>query len=145
MAYSQEKLNIVERAAAVLPQSTAGAIFTVTGDIILLHIVGKTTVEIGAGANNMKITANPTLGGSIDLCATADIDGDIVGTAYNITGTVANALVPTTPGGAVISQAGELYVFAGTIDLDCDASKAGEIEWTLHYIPLTPEASVVAA
>jgi len=130
-----DKLVIVEKAAASLPQSTAGVLFTVTGRIILHHIIGEVTTVIQNQANNTKLVANPTVGADVDLCAVLDIDNDAVGTMYNITGTLANAMVATTSG-AMIAQASSIIVADGTIDLNCAASNTGEIKWTIHYTAL---------
>lgn len=134
----------VERLTANLPQSTAGALFTVAGGKVrVLSIVGEVTTVIQTQANATKLVANPTVGADVDLCATVEITADAVGTMYNITGTLANAMVATTSG-AFAAQAGEVIVAAGTIDLNCAASNTGQIQWTLQYIPLDDGATIVA-
>ena len=135
----------VERAAANLPQSTAAAIFNVTGGKVkILSIVGEVTTIIQAGANNMKLISNPTTGADVDLCAVVDIDTDAVGTMYNITGTLTDAMVATTSG-AYKAQSNAVDVAAGTIDLSCSASKTGQIKWALYYLPIDSGAVVTAA
>jgi hypothetical protein len=134
----------VERATAVLPQSVAGAIFTISGKCLVSDIIGEVTTELGAGLNNMKLTCNPTVGASVDLCAVKDVDTDAVGTLYNITGTLGDALVATTSG-AFESQSLPSVVTAGTIDLDCSASRAGSVKWVLFYIPIDAGATIVTA
>jgi len=73
-----------------------------------------------------------------------DISADAVGSHYNITGTLANAMV-NTAGGAGVAQAARVIVKGGTIDLNCAASNTGAIKWTLHWIPIEEDADVVAA
>lgn len=137
-------IKTVQRATATLPQTTQHALFTVSGGRIkIIDIVGEVTVEIGAGANNAKLISNPTVGADVDLCAQVDIDGDVVGTLYSISGTLADAMVPTISG-AFKAQASSQVVAVGTIDLYCDASKAGSVKWTLRYEKLDREAVVVA-
>jgi len=133
--------KLVQKATATTPQGTAGALFTVTGRVIVDQIIGEVTTEIGAGANNTKLIANPTVGADVDLCATVDIDGDAVGTLYHITGTLANQLIATTSG-AFEAQAGSVMVAAGTIDLSCSASTAGSIKWTVIYRALDSGSSI---
>jgi hypothetical protein len=133
-----------ERATAALPQSTAGALFTVTGKVIVTDIIGEVTTIIQTQANNTKLVANPTVGADVDLCAVLDISADAVGSHYNITGTLANAMV-NVAGGAGVAQAGRVIVKAGTIDLNCAASNTGAIKWTIHWIPIEKDADVVAA
>lgn len=146
MAYlpQESQTKIVERATATIPQTTAGALFTVSGRVLLAHIVGEVTVEIETQANDVKLVSNPTVGADVDLCAAAETTGDVVGTLYSITGTLANAMVPTTSG-AVIAQANSIIVTAGSIDLDCAASNTGSVKWTVHYIPLDAGSTIVAA
>ena len=51
-----------------------------------------------------------------------------------------------TTSGAVIAQASPVVVTAGTIDLDATATDTtGSTKWTIHYIPLDNNSSVVAA
>lgn len=133
----------VERQADNLPQSTQESLFTVTGKIRLLHIVGEVTTVIQTQANNTNLVANPTVGADVDLCAVLSITADAVGTMYKITGTLADALVATTSG-AFAAQVGEVIVAAGTIDLACAASNTGQVKWTLQYIPLDDGATIVA-
>lgn len=135
----------VDRATATLPQTTAAAIFTITGGrIILTSIVGEVTTIIQTQANNTKLTSNPTTGTSVDMCAVLDISADEVGCLYGITGVPATAMVGTNAG-----LTPHMYNFQvlpiGAIDLDCAASNTGSVKWTLTYVPLDDGASVAAA
>ena len=134
----------VTRATAALPQTAAGALFTVTGKILVVDIIGEVTTVIQTQANNTKLVANPTVGADVDMCAVLDISADAVGSTMNITGTLANAMV-NVPGGAGVAQAGRQIIHGGTIDLNCAASNTGAIKWTLHWIPIEEDADVVAA
>lgn len=131
-----------QKVTATTPQGAAGALFTVTGRVLIDHIIGEVTVEIGAGANASKLVANPTVGADVDLCATVDIDADAVGTLYNITGTLANAMVATTSGAFAV-QVTPVAVAAGTIDLNCAGSTAGSIKWTVIYRAIDADSTVV--
>lgn len=145
---SLRKLNLgikVERATATLPQTTAGSLFTVsTGRVIVTSIVGEVTTAIQNQANNTKLTANPTTGTAVDICAVLDTANKEIGTLFGITGTFATALVGANAGATVIPTNG-VVVPVGTIDLDCAASNTGSVKWTLTYIPLDDGASVAAA
>jgi len=138
-------IRTVQKAAAGIPQTTAEAIFNINnGKVLVTGVYGEVTVELGAGANNAKLTSNPTVGASVDICATVDVDTDVVGTMYSTTGTFANAMIATTSG-ALEAQAGAFVIAAGTLDLDCDASKAGSVKWTIQYIPVDAGATISAA
>jgi len=134
---------IVEKSAANLPQGAQTPYFTVTGKVLITQLVGTVTTEIEAQETVAKWIANPTVGADVDLCASADLTGDAVGTMLSITGTLADALVETTSG-AVIAQASAIVVDAGTIDLDTDNdSSTGATSIILHYIPLSSDGAVV--
>lgn len=135
----------VERATAALPQTTASALFTVSGGrIAITQIIGEVTTVIETQANNTKLTANPTTGTDVDLCAVLDITADEVGTLYGISGLNSDALIGINAG-AVPGQVRDVIVPEGTIDLSCAASNTGAVKWTLYYIPLDDGASVTAA
>lgn len=144
--YIAQKLGFkVSRAAASLPASTAGALFTISGGrVAIFAIVGEVTTAIQNQANNTKLTANPTTGASVDICAALDIDNDAILSLYSITGTFTDALQGGAPG-AVALQAKPFIVPEGTIDLDCAATNTGAIKWDLWYMPIDEGAAVVAA
>ena len=68
----------VDRATATLPQTTNAPIFTIAGGRVTVYLlVGEVTTIIQAQANATKLTAVPTAGSAVDLCATVDINGGI--------------------------------------------------------------------
>ena len=137
--------NKVDRAAAALPQTTAHALFTISGGRVLLtQIVGEVVVAIQNQANNTKLTSNPTAGTSVDMCAVLSIANDEVGCLYSITGTPADAMIGTNAG-LVPGMAKPLVLPAGTIDLDCAASNTGTVKWTAFWVALDDGATLVAA
>jgi hypothetical protein len=133
----------VDRATATLPQSTAGALFTVTGKCAILGIIGEVTTIIETQANNTKLVANPTVGTSADLCTVLDISADEVGALYGLAA-VGSALAGGTAGYAPMCTV-PCVVNTGTIDLNCAASNTGSVAWSLWYVPLEAGASIVAA
>ena len=135
----------VDRATATLPQTTAAAIFNVlVGRVAVTQIIGEVTTVIETQANDTKLTANPTTGTSVDMCAALDITADEVGCLYGISGTPANALVGTNAG-LTPGQAVPQVLNIGTIDLDCAASNTGSVKWTIYYVPIDDGASITAA
>jgi len=135
----------VDRATATLPQTAAAAIYTISGGRVLLtQIVGEVTVIIQTQANNTKLTANPTTGTAVDICAVLSITADEVGTLYGITGLNTDAMIGINAG-ALPAQTRGVILPAGTLDLDCAASNTGSVKWSLFYIPIDDGASVAAA
>lgn len=135
----------VSKATATLPQTTDGALFTITGGrILLLLIVGEVTVVIQTQANSTKLKLNPSAtGADQDLCAGLDITADAVGELYTISGTVGDALRSDLLIG--LGMAEPLILSEGSIELDCAASNTGSVAWDLYYIPLDDGATVVSA
>lgn len=135
----------VDRATAALPQTTTGALFTVSGGRVLVTgIVGEVTTVIQTQANNTKLVATPTTGTAVDICAVLDISADEVGCLYGITGIFADAMVGANAGATVLPQR-PVVVAIGTIRLSCAASNTGSVKWSLTYIPLDDGAYVSAA
>lgn len=138
---------MVERATATLPQKTAEALFNVVGGrVAITQIVGQVTTAIQAQANNTKLTANPTTGTAVDMCAVLDIASDEVGTLYGISGTISDndALIGINAG-LVPAQLRDVIVNVGSIDLSCAASSTGSVKWVLFYYPIDDGAYVEAA
>ena len=135
----------VDRTTATLPQSTAGALFTIaTGRVIVTAIVGQVTTIIQTQLNNTKLVSNPTTGTDVDICAVLDITADEVGTLYGITGTFADALVGANAG-ATVAPARPVVLPIGTLDLSCSASNTGAVKWSIYYLPFDDGATVTAA
>ena len=132
----------VEKAAATLPQTGDVTLFTVTGRVILMAIVGEVTVVIETQANNTKLKYNPDDSATdTDLCAVLDISADVVGILYSITGVVGDALIEGIQ--QVIVPTTFHILKSGLIELDCSAGNTGETKWTLWYIPLDSGSKVV--
>jgi hypothetical protein len=137
----------VSRATATLPATTASAIFTVAGKVLVTAIWGEVTTVIQTQANATKLQFDPTdAGATQDLCATTDITADAVGTMYSITGTPATALQDAlnfvSPDKML---ARGLLLKPGQILLSTAATNTGSVKWDVVYIPLEAGASIVAA
>ena len=137
---------LVSKATATLPQTTDGALFTITGGrILLLGLVGEVTTVIQTQANNTKLKFNPTAtGADQDICAVLDISADAVGELYTISGTVGDAMrSDLLVGNPLLTN--PLVLAEGSIELDCAASNTGSVSWDIIYVPLDTGASVAAA
>lgn len=134
-----------DRATAALPQTTAAAIFNITGGrVAILGIVGEVTTVIQTQANNTKLIANPTTGTSVDMCAVLDITADEVGCLYGITGVPSDALIGANAGISPLCTRPQV-LNTGSIDLSCAASNTGSVKWSIFWLPLDDGATVTAA
>jgi len=146
-AFKAIRLGVqVDRATAVLPQTANAPIFTVVGGRVILNlIIGEVTTLIGAVANATKLTAVPTAGTSVDLCATADINALEVGGKLVVNGVLATAISKTLAGAAPAGST-PVVVAVGTINLNCAGnSGTGSIKWSVFYVPLDDGATITAA
>ena len=135
----------VDKATAALPQTTDGALFTITGGrVYMTAIIGEVTTVIQTQANNTKLVFNPTeTGADQDMCAVLNISGDAVGTLYTISGTVGDALRDDLWIG--ISMTYPMVLSEGDIELNCAASNTGNVSWTMFYYPIDTGATVASA
>lgn len=132
----------VTRAAAALPATTSGNLFSVSGRVIVTTIVGQVVTAIQAQANAIKLEAFLTAAAAAtDLCATAESNGQGVGKLFGITGAVGTAGVF----GYGAPQTNELVINGpGFIRLNTAATNTGTMSWTVTYIPLDDGAAVAA-
>ncbi len=136
----------VERAAANLPQTTSSPIFTISGArIFVVALIGQVSTAVQALANLTKLTAVPTSGTAVDICAASDINGLQVGGKLVPAMTAFATVLSVTQAGPAPYTYGGAIVDVGTINLNCAASATGQVRWTLFYVPVDPGATVAAA
>jgi len=135
---------VTQRATAVIPQTGASTLFTVTAPVRILDIIGEVTTTVQTQANSVQLQAFPTVGSSVSLCADLNITAFATGTILGITGTLANAMT-SNANGVLVSQAAPVTVPAGTVKLVSTASNTGNIKWMVRYQPIIPGARVFSA
>ena len=134
----------VDRAAAVLPATAYGALFTVTGGRVLItNIVGEVTVVCSATATNAKLVATPTVGTAVDVAANVAVTSKEVGTLLGITGLFSDAMVASNAG-ATVAPRNAVVVPVGTLGVTTSATNTGSVKWSITYIPLDDGAAVAA-
>lgn len=136
-------LNLGRRVTKSITQAGAATqnVFVVTGEVLITSLYGRVTTAITV-AGTTKLSANPTLGTSVDLNTATDL-----GTTDTVVGEI---LVPVKGAaialGAAALGAGEsVVVGAGVIEHTVATGGDGTILWSLTYSPLSDGASVVAA
>ena len=116
-------------------------LFTVTGLVEIISIIGKVGTVFQTQANNTLLKINPTDGADVDLCAALDTSADAAKSFMTVTGTLGDAMI-NTASGAVPSQASSIVVNAGVIELETAANNTGTCKWMLRYKPLEAGARV---
>ena len=144
-ATAVEELNVgtrVDRTAATLPASTTGTIFTVTGSVLLVSIIGTVGTIIQTQACNLSISLVDTLTSTTTaLCAVLNISAKAAGSLLTITGTLATAM----QSGLILPvQAAPVILVPGNLIITTSATNTGTIGWSVWYVPLTAGASMAA-
>lgn len=137
----------VDRASADCQGAADTPIFNILGGrVFVTQILGEVAdVAIAAGGNNFKLQSNPTAAGTTtDLCANLDIDADPIGTMYSITGIPGDALVRGEEGAVQGMTVKGVVVPVGAIETVSAGNVAGQMKWSLWYIPLDDGAYVEA-
>lgn len=136
----------VNRTTADVLTGAAVAIFTIaTGRVLLVNLVGEVTTILAAGTTpDAKFQMNPTTGTTTDLCATASVASDEVGTLYSMTGVPTDAMLTSSSGGIRVLGV-PLILPIGDIEFNCDENITGSISFQAWWLPLDDGATLVAA
>jgi len=136
--------QIAMTANKVLPATTTGTLFTVTGVCEVIAIVWLVTTVCSATASNLKLA-------TVSNSATTDISADVAvaNTAaqarISITGTFANATLVTAKWVPVARQATPIVVQEWTIAAITSGTNTWAVRWSVLYRPLSLWARIVAA
>lgn len=144
-AFTKSVLGIpVRRAAATIAADQD--LFSIDGGLVAVTgFVGRVTVAVGAGSQDIEIDFDPDDGGSnVALSTLLLIDSDPVGTLYTLNATAGGALVEGLDVAYNAALAVPIVMGPGDIVLDVTGTEAGEIEWYLTYVPITLGAQVTA-
>lgn len=116
------------------------SVFTVTGEVMITSIYARITTAVTV-AGTTKLTANPTLGTSVDLCTATDL-----GTTDTVVGEI---IVPVKGAaialGANVATPHGTIVAAGAIEQVTATGGDGVFLWSVTYVPLSDDGAVVAA
>jgi hypothetical protein len=122
-------------------------LFSITGTVHLISIIGVVkTTAMAAAQTRLKLTATADALVATDLCTALDCTGHTVGTTYNTTGTLADAMVASTNGVAIAAakKAVIACITSAVITLNnADAANAGQTFWSVLYEPIHPGAKIL--
>ena len=135
----------VDRTAAVLPATTTGHLFQVTGGkVVVTGLVGEVTTVCDSTATTVKITSTPTTGTAVDLTSTTAVTSKEVGALITLPLTLGGALNVQNAGAGEMPGAVQFVVPIGYIDCITSATNAGAVKWSVTYVPLDEGASIAA-
>jgi len=132
------------KADTAIAGATDKSLFTVTGLVEVIQIVGKVGTVVETQANDALLKINPTVGADVDLCAATELSAAAANSFLSITGTFANDL-QITASGAFVGQAAPTIIDAGIIELETAADNTGTAKWFVKYRPLEAGARIFAA
>lgn len=131
--------------AQVLPATATATLFTVTGVIAVLGLVGVVTTVFSVTA------VHPTLGVASGTNSSNNVAA--AGTSLASTAVGSVLVMPTTLGGALpagdtaaesITSAQFFTVNNENINITTDATNTGAVTWILSWVPLYPKGSGVS-
>ena len=142
------RLEQTTRAPADVLAGSQIPLFTVAGGrVLILGLIGEVSgAAVDAGASNMSFVTDPTVGTDMAMCAVLEINADEEGSLYSITGTVGDAVVGGSGGGAQMMANG-IIVPEGTIDIltVADVGTGGALAgFDIWWFALDAGATVVA-
>ncbi len=128
---------------------TTGNLFTYTGTVEILHIVGRVTTNIQNQACNTFLGILSDALAEYTFAANLNLQALGAGTLLSITGTAASPMVGTTVVGAIApAQANSVVatcITSGAIKVTYGAANTGAIVWEILWRPVSATGRVVAA
>jgi hypothetical protein len=134
---------LVTRAAAALPSTTIGTIFTITGGRVLIKAISGVVVALLSGTNSTTMGLTPSGGASAPAALSS---AGIIPVAVNSqigSKLDGGALIVAVPGGIIAPS--PWLAPAGAVTITTASTVTGTVQWDLLYAPYDPGASVVAA
>lgn len=131
-----------QRAAAALPSSVIGSIFTISGGRILIRSLTGIVSTTLSGTNSTSVGLTPLNTGTSAptiLCTAGIIP---VAAGSPLTGLFGGALLVTVAGGLV--QAAPWLAVPGDVTITPASTVTGTVAWDLIWVPIDPAARVVA-
>ncbi len=133
---------VVYRAAAALPSSTLGSLFTISGGRALIRALTGQVVTLLSGTNSTSVGITPsitTTSAPTALCSAGVIPVAVGAPLTAVFGSALSVIV----NGALLTQ--PWYAPAGDITITTASTVTGTVKWELIYVPLDPATVVVAA
>ncbi len=139
---------IVQRSAQLHPDQTSADIFSISGRIILLGLIGHVSVAVPAN-HDYSLFFDPDNGdGNVTLGSTLVADSDPAGTYYTLPTAAAGVLVATTNRAdaalemMIVLDAGDIV---WTVAGGGSVGTTTRVAWDLFYVPLDADATVVTS
>jgi hypothetical protein len=137
------------RLAVKTPSNVAtGNLFTITGTVRIIDIVGRVTTAIQNQACTLRLGVVADALSEVFLCAASgSVASFAVGSMFSITGTAATGMSGTTSVGVILAQASPWVVTtttSGSIHLTTSATNTGVIQWMVSWTPISQDGNIVA-
>lgn len=133
----------VSRAAAALPSTGIGSLFTISGGRVLLKVLHGQVVTLLSGTNSTTVGLTPLNTGTSApaILSSAGVIPVAVGSPV-VSKFDAGALIVTV-NGSLVPAAGYVAI-PGDVTITTGSTVTGTVKWDLVYVPLDVGATVVA-
>jgi hypothetical protein len=134
----------VSRAAAALPSTTIGSLFTITGGRVLLKALHGQVVTLLSGTNSTTVGLTPLNTGTSSPAILSSAGIIPVAAGSPVVSKFDGGALIVTVTGSLIAAAGYVTI-PGDITITTGSTVTGTVKWDLLYVPLDVGAAVVAA
>jgi hypothetical protein len=135
---------LVSRAAAALPSTTIGSIFTITGGRILIVSLTGQVVTLLSGTNSTTVGLTPTWSGTSAPAALSSAGVIPVAAGSPVCSKLDGGALIVVASGSIIAPT-PWVAAAGAVTITTASTVTGTVSWDLIWIPLDTAAAVVAA
>jgi hypothetical protein len=135
---------LVTRAAAVLPSSTLGSIFTISGGRVLIRHLGGIVTATLSGTNSTTVGLTPTFNATSAPAALSSAGIIPVATGSMVVSKLDGGAMIVVVNGSIIAPTAWAAP-AGAVTITTGSTVTGTVSWEIVYVPLDNGASVVAA
>lgn len=127
--------NVAVQPGKVLPATATGTIFTVTGSVVVLGLVGvvstvfaitATNISIGITGSNTALAANPA----------AAFVSTAVGSEIQLPATLGGVLPAAVSAKGSAKSCNEFILSGTNVTITTDATNTGALTWVLIWVPL---------
>jgi hypothetical protein len=127
--------NVAVQSNKVLPATATGTIFTVTGAVVVLGLVGVVQTAFAATAVNISVGIT---GANAALAANpaAAFNATTVGSVIQMPATLGGVLPAAVSAKGSAKGCSEFILENTNVTLTTDATNAGALTWVLLWVPL---------
>ncbi len=142
-AWGPNVLRPPNATAATIVTAGTRTVFTITGHLRNVFLVGRVNTVIGAGVTSIRVSINATTGATdSDLCADTVITSFTAGKLLGLSGVPTDQLLFGAGEGHAPYGSNPIVLAPGIVQVVCTGGTTGDIIWGLSWDPWSLDAFV---